>query len=189
MLYCEISCKNLFAPRFLILDSIVLASLMLSKDLKKIKTQSVALPVKPLWNALCLRMRSCKMSRVGMLVIRNRFRNYPVGIMLPDSEKLYVKDSWFEDILNSALVINNFVKPELQINLDNLKFSNAPFCMLFSGRAQGWSKEEVRMDFEAPSDRYAIQSFSHGLHIELVNGVKSGVDFTTKIEHYPIETM
>ncbi len=124
-----------------------------------------------------------------MLVIRSMFKNSPVGILVPDSEKLYVKDSWFEDISNSALVIKNFAKPELQINLESIRLSDVPYSVRFSGRAQGWSKEEIKTDYEAPSAMYAIESFSHGLHIEMENGIKSEVDFTTKIEQAAIESL
>jgi hypothetical protein len=108
---------------------------------------------------------------------------------LPDRDKLYVKDSWFENISNSAMVINNFVPPDLQVNLDNLKFSNVPYSVRFSGRTQGWSRDEVKMDFEAPSPVFTIQSFSHGLHLEISDGIEGPVNFTTKNEQFPLETL
>lgn len=124
-----------------------------------------------------------------MLVIRDRFKNAPVGILVPDREKLYVKDTWFENISNSALVIKNFVPPDLQVNLDNIKLSNVPFTVRFSGRTQGWSKNEVKMDYASPSPVYLVKNFSHGLHIEVPHGDDGAVDFTTKIEQSPIETL
>ena len=123
-----------------------------------------------------------------MLVIRGKFKNTPIGILLPDRDKLYVKDTWFENISNSALVINNFVPPELEVNLENLKFSNVPFSVRFNGRTQGWSKDEVKMDYAAPSPIYKIKSFSHGLHIEIQNGINHGVDFTTRMEQSPLDS-
>jgi hypothetical protein len=47
----------------------------------------------------------------------------------------------------------------------------------------------MKTDYEAPSAIYAIESFSHGLHIEMKNGVKGEVDFTTKMEQAAIERM
>jgi hypothetical protein len=123
-----------------------------------------------------------------MLVIRGRFKNTPVGILVPDREKLYVKDTWFENISNSAMQINNFVPPDLQVNLDNIMFSNVPFSVRFNGRTQGWSKNEVKMEYASPARVYTVKSFSHGLHIEVPHGDEGSVEFTSKIEQYPLET-
>lgn len=124
-----------------------------------------------------------------MLVIRSRFKNSPVGILVPNREKLYVKDTWFENISNSALVINNFVPPDLQVNLDNIKLSKVPYSIRFNGRTQGWTKDEVKMDFEAPSPIYKVESFSHGLHIQIPSENEVPVEFATKINQYPIESL
>lgn len=124
-----------------------------------------------------------------MLVVRSKFKNVPVGILVPEREKLYVKDSWFENISNSAMVINNFVPPDLQVNLDNIKFSNVPFSIRFNGRTQGWSKDEVKMDFKAPAPVFEIKSFSHGLHIDVPHGSEGAVDFATKIDQSSLENM
>ncbi len=124
-----------------------------------------------------------------MLVIRSRFKNAPVGILVPDREKLYVKDSWFENISKTGMQINSFVPPDLQVNLDNLRFSNVPFSVRFNGRTQGWSKSEVKMDYAAPSPVYVVKNFSHGLHIEVPSGENGRVDFATKIDQSPVETL
>ncbi|HWR99466.1 MAG TPA: glycosyl hydrolase family 28-related protein, partial [Prolixibacteraceae bacterium] len=124
-----------------------------------------------------------------MLVIRSRFKNAPVGILVPDREKLFVKDTWFENISKSALVINNFVPPDLQVNLENVRLSNVPYSVRFNGRTQGWSKEEVKMDYAAPSPVYEVKNFSHGLHIDVPHGSAGPVEFTTKMEQAKIETL
>ncbi len=124
-----------------------------------------------------------------MLVIRSRFQNAPIGILVPDREKLYVKDSWFENLSAAAMVIQNFVPPDLQVNLDNLKLSRVPYTVRFSGRTQGWSKGEVKMDFEAPAPVYAVKSFSHGLHLELPPGREGPVVFTTRMDQAPVEAL
>lgn len=124
-----------------------------------------------------------------MLVIRSKFKNAPVGILVPEREKLYVKDTWFENISNSAMVIHNFVPPDLQVNLDHVKFSNVPFSVRFNGRTQGWSKDEVKMDYKAPAPVFVIKSFSHGLHIDVPHGPEGEVDFVTKIDQSSIENL
>lgn len=124
-----------------------------------------------------------------MLAIRDYFKNAPVGILVPDREKLYVKDTWFENISNSALVINNFVPPDLQINLENITLSNVPFSVRFSGRMEGRSRSEVKMDYEAPSPVYIIRSFSHGLHIEIPHENGSSAEFATKMDQTPTKSM
>jgi len=157
-----------------------------------IKTNSSA----PDWQCMVLdcsfegqREASLITDKAKMLVIRSRFKNAPVGILVPEDEKLFVKDTWFENISKSALIINNFVIPALQVNLENIKLSNVPYCVRFNGRTQGWSKNEVKMDFEAPAPVYTVKSFSHGLHIEVPHGPEGAVDFTTKIDQAPIESL
>ena len=127
--------------------------------------------------------------KAKMLVIRSRFKNAPIGILVPSDEKLYVKDTWFENISKSALVINNFVIPALQVNLENIKLSNVPYSVRFNGRTQGWSKNEVKFDYGSPAPIYAVKSFSHGLHIEVPHGPEGAVDFATKIDQTPIESL
>ncbi len=90
-------------------------------------------PSPPDWQCMVLdcsfegqRTASLITQNARMLFIRGRFKNAPIGILLTDRDKLYVKDTWFENISNSAMVINNIVPPDLQVNLDNLKFSNVP---------------------------------------------------------------
>jgi hypothetical protein len=124
-----------------------------------------------------------------MLVIRDKFNNTPTGILVPEIERLYVKDTWFENIKNSAIVINNFVPPDLQVNLDNIKLSNVPYSIRFNGRTQGWTKNEVKMDFEAPSPIYVIKNFSHGIIIENSGENTVSRKFTTINEQLPIETL
>ncbi|MBW8035356.1 MAG: hypothetical protein FVQ79_06945 [Planctomycetes bacterium] len=124
-----------------------------------------------------------------MLVIRGRFTNSPVGILVPGQEKLYVKDTVFKNIKTSALVFRNFVSPELQVNLDNVKLSNVPFSSKFSGRTQGWSKNEVKFSYEAEAPIYAVESFSHGLHVEVPSSEQFPVEFATKIKQSPIDSL
>jgi hypothetical protein len=157
-----------------------------------IKTNSSA----PDWQCLVLdctfegqREAAVVTQNAKMLVIRGRFKDAPVGILVPEREKLYVKDSWFENISQAAIVMNNFVPPDLQVNLDNIRLVQTPYSVRFNGRTQGWSKQEVKMDYASPAPIYAVKSFSHGLHIEVPSGANGAVEFTTKIEQNPLESV
>ena len=153
-------------------------------------------PAAPDWQCMVLdcsfegqKIASLITDSAKMLVIRGRFKNVPVGIKVPDRDKLFVKDTRFENIGNTALEINNFVPPDLQVNLDNVTCSNVPYIVRFKGRTQGWRPDEVKRDFEAPSPMYLIKSFSHGLHIEIPHSIDGSVKFTTKIDQVPLESL
>ena len=127
--------------------------------------------------------------KAEMLVIRGKFKNAPIGILVPSTDVLFVKDTWFENIKNSAMLINNFTPLELQVNLDNIKFSNVPYSVRFKGRVQGASREEILMEFESPSPVYTIKSFSKGLHIENPYGNAVKRYFGIEKEQFPLETL
>ena len=67
----------------------------------------------------------------GMTVIRSRFRNVPYGIRIPvmrvshltgeSTDKLYVKDSRFENIKGAALWVARYYDPKTQINVDDVE--------------------------------------------------------------------
>jgi hypothetical protein len=124
-----------------------------------------------------------------MLVIRSKFNHSPVGILLPAKDKLYVRDSWFMNIHQTALQVNDFVSPELQVNLNNLKFSGVPYSVRFRGRAQGWSADELKLDYEAPSQVFEIKNFSHGLHLEMEDGIKKEAKFETNIDQQALTSL
>ncbi len=128
-------------------------------------------------------------SEAKMLVIRGRFKKVPIGIFVPGAEQLFVKDTWFEDIENAAAVINNYTSEDLQVNFDNLKFSNVPYSVRFKGRVQGAAEKGVQFEFESPAPVFAIKEFSHGLHIENPYGNSVKRYFGTEIDQLPIETL
>ena len=105
-------------------------------------------------------------NRAQMLVIRGRFQNTPIGIRVPHSDALNVQDSWFENIGETAFLINSYTHEESQLNLDNVKFSNVPYSVRYTGRVQGLKEGDVQMDYESPSDIYHVNNFSQGLHLE-----------------------
>ncbi len=156
-----------------------------------IKTSSSA----PGWQCMVLdctfegqREASIITQSAKMLVIRGRFKNAPVGIFVPTSEILFVEDTWFEDINNSAVVCKNYTSETLQVNFVNLKLSNVPYSIRFSGRIQGVSENEVKMDYEAPAPLYEIKSFSQGLHIENSNGSAVKRYFGVEQDQLPMES-
>lgn len=104
-------------------------------------------------------------NRAQMLVIRGRISNTPIGISVPHSDALFVKDTWFEDIEKTGFAINNYTDEELQFNLDNVSFSDVPYTVRFTGRVNGTKKGDIKMDFESPSKVYNVKNFSQGLHI------------------------
>lgn len=128
-------------------------------------------------------------NRAQMLVIRGRIKNVPVGIRVPHSDALYIQDTWFENIKNTAFLINSYTHEESQLNLDNIKLSNVPYSVRFTGRIQGTKEGEVKLDFEAPSDNFVVNNFSHGLHIENIEGNAILRRFGTDVDQSPIETL
>ncbi|WP_338359522.1 glycosyl hydrolase family 28-related protein [Yeosuana marina] len=153
-------------------------------------------PSPPDWQVMVLdckfegqRTASMITKNARMLAIRNHFKDAPIGILVPDRDKLFVKDSWFENISNTAISIHNFVPPELQVNLENITLSNVPYSVRFDGRTQGWRKGEVKMDYEAPAALYNIKEFSHGLHISVPHSAEGAVEFATKINESSLERL
>jgi polygalacturonase len=87
------------------------------------------------------------------------------------------------------MVINSYTPPELQVNLDNVRFSNVPYSVRLSGRTQGRSGKEAQMDFEAPAPIYLMKSFSHGMLLENTVGNPVTRNFTTTKEQLPLESL
>ncbi|MGB0371143.1 MAG: glycosyl hydrolase family 28-related protein [Opitutales bacterium] len=124
----------------------------------------------------------------GFTVMGSAFKNMPIGILGRVFERIYISDSSFENIDETALRIRNYVSPELHVNLHNLKFSDVPFSVRFSGRAAGWNVKELKWVYEAPASQYEIKSFSHGRHITIPNTAEKPARFATHLDQAPIET-
>jgi hypothetical protein len=116
----------------------------------------------------------------GMTVIRGKFKDAPIGISAPGNEKLFVTDTWFENMNESAVRMNSYTA--LQVNLDRVRCANVPYSVRFEGRIQGAKEGDYKMDYEAPGPQYEIKTFSHGLHIENPSGSAVTRAFTTKQE-------
>ncbi|MFV0269221.1 MAG: glycosyl hydrolase family 28-related protein [Draconibacterium sp.] len=85
-------------------------------------------------------------------------------------------------------MINNYTSEDLQQNLDKVKFSDVPYTGRFTGRVQGTRDGEVKMDYEAPSKRYEVKSFSQGLHLENTTGDVVKRYFGVEVDESPLET-
>ena len=128
-------------------------------------------------------------SDAKMLVIRGRFKNTPIGIFLPGPDQIYVKDTWFEDVGNTAFQINHYVHEDLQVNFDNLKFSNVPYSVKFKPRIHQAIRRAGKVEYEAPAPVYCLKEFSQGVHIENPQGNAVLRHFGVEIDESPIETL
>ncbi|MFY0650555.1 MAG: hypothetical protein JXQ96_00910 [Cyclobacteriaceae bacterium] len=128
-------------------------------------------------------------SDAKMLVIRGRFKNTPIGIFLPGPDQIYVQDTWFEDIGNTAFQINHYVHEDLQVNFDNLKFSNVPYSVKFKAKIHQAIRRAGRVEYEAPAPVYTIKEFSQGIHLENPQGNALLRHFGVEIDESPIETL
>jgi len=108
-----------------------------------------------------------------MTVIRSRFRNVPYGIRIPvmrvshltgeSTDKVYVKDSRFENIQGAALWVARYYEPKTQINVDDVGMrgrSRVPGVQSVPGRPlQNAGK---RLEGPGEAGAYAIRTLSHG---------------------------
>ena len=69
----------------------------------------------------------------GLTLIRDTFRNLPVAIDIDPhySDQVWVKDSRFENISGSAIIISNEKNPLNEIGFENAVLKNAPVFALF----------------------------------------------------------
>mgnify|MGYP000893339835 CR=1 FL=1 len=128
----------------------------------------------------------------GMTIFRCRFKNTPIGvnILQGNSEKLFVKDSWFENIKDVAIRIGNYYDPKTQVNLENLKFSNVPVSvdfLLLPGVITAVSRDSLHR--KTNSALFEIRRLSHGLKIKTGDDGKIQREFSTKSQEGPIESL
>jgi hypothetical protein len=114
----------------------------------------------------------------GMTVIRSRFRNVPYGIRIPvmrvshltgeSTDKLYVKDSRFENIKGAALWVARYYDPKTQINVDDVECDGVPVFLEFNPFVGGLSRmPESALKVPGEAGAYAIRTLSHGLHVDV----------------------
>ena len=92
----------------------------------------------------------------GLTVVRDTFRHVPVAIEIDRerSDELWIKDSRFEDVSKTAILISNENNAMTQVGVENAICSNVPvFATL----------RESGKTFGAPATIYQVRQFSHGV--------------------------
>jgi hypothetical protein len=104
------------------------------------------------------RKAAIKTQEAGLTLVRNQFRNVPTAISINENraDRLFLKDSRFENITGPALIIGNEKNLRTQINVENLVCERVPTFVSF--REDGKTIAGV-------GPVYAVKVFSHGLHI------------------------
>jgi len=136
----------------------------------------------------------------GMTVIRCRFRGVPYGIRIPvvrtshltgeSTDKLYVKDSRFEDIPGAALWVARYHDPKTQVNVEDVECSGVPVFLEFNPFLGGLSRvpgDLLKIPGEAGA--YAIASLSHGLHVQIGTAMEPARKRDTVVDRVPLPAM
>ncbi|MGB0371142.1 MAG: glycosyl hydrolase family 28-related protein [Opitutales bacterium] len=124
-----------------------------------------------------------------IILIRGKFKGSPVGVTIPSTDKLFVKDCWFEDMSKSAFLMHRYAAPQHQINIQNAKFSNVPYSLKFEIDQRELAGEDVVLSYQAPSDIFEIEDFSHGIHINMRLEDDPEITFNTRMEQSPIDRL
>jgi sugar lactone lactonase YvrE len=92
----------------------------------------------------------------GLTLIRDTFRNVPIAIDIDSrySDELWVKDSRFENVSNSAVVISNEKSPLTEIGFENAILKDVPTFARF---------RESGKDVAGKGTAYQVRSFNYGL--------------------------
>jgi len=148
----------------------------------------------PGWQALVLdsvfegqRWSAIETSEAGLTMIRDVFRHVPRGIVIAEGkdEKLYVKDSLFEDVASTGIAVDRYWDPRTQVNIVNVQCARVPVFLAF--REIGWPPYRVPEDAQSipgAGPAYLIRRLAHGLHHEnagskaAVRKLKTVVDLT-----------
>lgn len=100
----------------------------------------------------------------GLTLIRPEFKNVPTAISIDAgySDELWVKDARLENISGAAVIISAENSRRTEINMENVICEKVPVFALF--RESG---KQVR----GPQEKYAVRTFSHGLHYQDITDV------------------
>lgn len=128
----------------------------------------------------------------GLTMLRCQFRNLAAGIKVlqGNNERLFIKDTWFENIGEPAIGIGNYYDPRTQVTLQNLKFRNVPISINFEllpGVITPISRDSLRRKADGPM--YRIEYLSHGLHIDVDGAGQAQRRFVTNSRHAAISSM
>jgi len=92
----------------------------------------------------------------GLTVVRDTFRNVPVAVEIDrdHSDELWIKDSRFENVSKTAILISNEKNAMTQVGVENAICSGVPvFATL----------RDSGKTFAAPAPLYQVREFNHGL--------------------------
>jgi hypothetical protein len=82
------------------------------------------------------------------------------------TDKVYVKDSRFENIKGAALWVARYYEPKTQINVDDVECDGVPVFLEFNPFLGGLSRmPESVLKVPGEAGAYAIRTLSHGLHV------------------------
>jgi len=95
----------------------------------------------------------------GLTVIGCSFRRVPRGIVIPKgkTERLYLRDTRFEDVAEAAITLDATTEPSQQINVDNVACIRTPRVLDFPGSGDDRTSRGIAG---------VISSLSHGLHVD-----------------------
>jgi hypothetical protein len=124
------------------------------------------------------RAASIETHEAGMTVIRCRFSHVPCAIKIPmlrvshltgeSTDRLYVRDSRFEDIRDSAIWVARYYDPKTQVNVDDVECARVPVFLEFNPFLGGLSRIPADLlKVAGEGETYAIRYLSHGLHVEV----------------------
>ena len=136
----------------------------------------------------------------GMTVIRSRFRNVPYGIRIPvmrvshltgeSTDKVYVKDSRFENIKGAALWVARYYEPKTQINVEDVECEGVPVFLEFNPFLGGLSRmPESALKVPGEAGAYAIRTLSHGLHVTVKDTKETVRKRDTVVERATLASM
>lgn len=100
----------------------------------------------------------------GLTLIRDSFRNVPVGIDIDPgySDQLWVKDCRFEDLAKATVVISNEHSPVTEIGFENALLSSVPTFAVFRDSGK-------KVTGKGPV--YRVQDFNYGLIVPALNAM------------------
>jgi hypothetical protein len=104
------------------------------------------------------RKAAIETDEAGMTLIRCRIRNTPHAVRVHEGriEELFIKDSIFQNIRDSAIQACQPDDPQTQINVENVQAQNVPAFLRFDQNPPATP---------APANIYRISRLCHGLHI------------------------
>jgi hypothetical protein len=116
----------------------------------------------------------------GLTLIRPEFKNVPTAVSIDPryAEELWMKDGRMESITGPAVIISNENNARTEINMENVTCHDVPVFALY---------RESNKSVAAPSEKYAVRVFSHGLHFEDIAAVPAINDVyeTTTLQELP----